>query len=281
MMRLLILILLISWNVCGWAADDLQSFPNCTLVDQPWADGDSFSVMFPDGKERTVRLYGADCIEINLKGDNSNAQRLRDQRRYFGIADIQKAKAHGETAREVVAKKLSKPFTIITAFADGRGDKRYQRVYAFVITAEGNDLATELVSKGLARAFGVTRSTPNGTTGKEYMARLHDSELAAAKAGKGAWADTDWAALEENRRQARSEEAEIEEAKGEQPLVGKINLNKASRDELMRLPGIGEKLANRIITARQNRPFAKPEDVLEVNGIGKNNLEKLLPFLEF
>ena len=52
------------------------NFPAATLVATEWADGDSFSVRFPDGKERTVRLYGADCIEMHVKGDDSNARRL-------------------------------------------------------------------------------------------------------------------------------------------------------------------------------------------------------------
>ena len=71
----------------------------CTFVPTEWADGDSFRVRLPDAKELTLRLYGADCIEIHFDGDDSNARRLRDQRRYFGISEILVAKQAGQAAR--------------------------------------------------------------------------------------------------------------------------------------------------------------------------------------
>ncbi len=262
-------------------AEDLQKFEGCQLVEQPWSDGDSFQVRLPDQKEITVRLYGADCLEMHLDGDDSNARRLRDQRRYFGIQDITVAKGFGEKARGEVARLLAKPFTIHTAFADGRGDGRFNRVYGFVTLPDGKDLASHLVETGMARAFGVSRLTPDGTTAKEYMARLRDLELGAAKKGNGAWSATDWQRLPEERKQAREEEEEIELAKGNHPLEGKINPNKAGRDELMKLPGIGEVLANRIIQAREHRKFSKPDDLREVNGIGEALLAKIQPHLDF
>ena len=260
---------------------DLQSHPASTLVSQPWADGDSFQVKLPDGKEITLRLYGADCMEIHMDGDDSNARRLRDQRRHFGIADIQKAKAHGERAKAFVEATLAKPFTVHTAFADGRGDGRFQRFYGFVTTADGKDLATLLVADGFARAFGVTRVTPDGISGREYMDRLRDQEFAAAKLARGAWADTDWNRLPEERRLAREEEEEINVAKGQQEIVQPINPNTAARDELMRLPNVGEKLANRIIETRAAKPFAKSDDLRMVPGLGAATLEKIRPHLKF
>lgn len=262
-------------------APDLQSLSGSTLIQQAWADGDSFQVKLPDGKEITLRLYGADCMEIHMDGDDSNARRLRDQRRYFGIADIQKAKAHGERAKAFVETTLAKPFTVHTAFADGRGDGRFQRFYGFVTTADGKDLATLLVAGGLARAFGVTRATPEGISGKEYMNRLHDQELAAAKLGRGAWNDTNWQHLPEDRRQAREEEEELNTAKGRQEIIQPINPNTAARDELMRLPNVGEKLANRIIEARAAKPFTKADDLGTVSGVGPATLEKMKPYLKF
>ncbi|MFT4550259.1 MAG: competence protein ComEA, partial [Verrucomicrobiales bacterium] len=57
------------------AAEEMKDFDGCTLVVTEWADGDSFSVKFPDGEERTLRLYGADCIEWHVS-DKSDARRL-------------------------------------------------------------------------------------------------------------------------------------------------------------------------------------------------------------
>lgn len=256
------------------AGESLQKISECTLVPSEWADGDSFSVRFPDGKVQTIRLYGADCIEMHVNGDDSNARRLRDQRRYFGIEDILTAKSFGENAKSETTKILGKPFTVYTAFADGRGDARFSRIYGFVETAEGKNLSEWLITQGLARAFGVTRQLLDGTSGNEWKEHLADLELTAARAGRGAWAKTDWEKLPEVRKQARDEMAELEAAKGVKVATDDkpVDINHASRDELMSLPGIGEKTALSIIEAR---PYSNVADLNRANGIGPVTLERI------
>ncbi|MGV3524387.1 MAG: helix-hairpin-helix domain-containing protein [Candidatus Sericytochromatia bacterium] len=56
----------------------------------------------------------------------------------------------------------------------------------------------------------------------------------------------------------------------------RIALNTASLHELEALPGVGPALAARILSYRQaHGPFRKPEDLLEVKGIGEKKLAKM------
>jgi competence protein ComEA len=53
------------------------------------------------------------------------------------------------------------------------------------------------------------------------------------------------------------------------------NINQASADDLVALPGIGRALANRIIAHRdEHGPFAAIESLLEIQGIGPQNLQE-------
>ena len=56
---------------------------------------------------------------------------------------------------------------------------------------------------------------------------------------------------------------------------GKLNLNTASQEQLIALPGIGPSMANRILALRRTRRFHKVEDLLQVRGIGQAKLERL------
>lgn len=59
-----------------------------------------------------------------------------------------------------------------------------------------------------------------------------------------------------------------------------VNLNTATVEQLDGLPGIGAKMAARIVEYRQkNGPFKKIEDLMNVQGIGEKNFLKLKPRL--
>ncbi len=273
-------------NSLATGQETLTTLKGCKFILTEWADGDSFQVQTPEGTNHTVRLYGADCVEWHVS-DESDARRLRAQRRYFGISEtggtpqssITAAKELGQAAATEVVTVLKQPFTVHTVFADARGDGKHKRIYAFVTTSEGEDLAERLVRRGQARAFGVYRETPAGKAANDYRAFLQDVELQASKRGAGAWAKTNWDKLPDERQAERQENAELAMAAGESKLApgDKINPNTAARDELMKLPGVGEVTANRIIQAR---PFKKPADLLNVEGIGPKTLERLSPFLQ-
>lgn len=60
-----------------------------------------------------------------------------------------------------------------------------------------------------------------------------------------------------------------------------ININQATAQELEQLPGVGPKLAERIVTFRQeNGAFKQVEDLLAVKGIGPKNFTTMRPYLK-
>jgi competence protein ComEA len=57
---------------------------------------------------------------------------------------------------------------------------------------------------------------------------------------------------------------------------GQVNLNTATVEQLDTLPGIGPVIAQRIVDHRTaNGPFAAPQDIVNVKGIGQATYEKL------
>ncbi|MBO4459144.1 MAG: helix-hairpin-helix domain-containing protein [Clostridiales bacterium] len=54
-----------------------------------------------------------------------------------------------------------------------------------------------------------------------------------------------------------------------------VNINTASKEELMTLPGIGEKLADQIVGYREDHPFKSIKDICNVSGIGEAKFEKI------
>ncbi|ERT64967.1 ComEA family DNA-binding protein [Peptoniphilus sp. BV3AC2] len=55
----------------------------------------------------------------------------------------------------------------------------------------------------------------------------------------------------------------------------KININTASKDMLTSIPGVGSKMADKIIKYRQEHPFNTIEDLLNITGIGKKKFEEI------
>jgi competence ComEA-like helix-hairpin-helix protein len=247
------------------------------LINNPANDGDSFLVE-ANGKSFHVRLYFVDCPET-LIAFESDAQRVRKQTRYFGLSDATRTIHFGNKAKTFVDHVLAKPFTVHTAFASALGRSSKGRVYVFITTADGNDLASLLVKNGFARTHGIGRETPNGITHNEMVERLRDLETSAMIKRIGVWSESDPDRIAELRAKQRSEDQElkklqnrVKKAKSPQSL---LDLNTASKKELQSIKGIGPVLAARIIAGR---PYTTVDDLLKVKGIGQKKLEKIRPY---
>lgn len=61
--------------------------------------------------------------------------------------------------------------------------------------------------------------------------------------------------------------------------ITRININTASLNQLMTLPGIGQSIAERIIQYRTQIPFKSPEDIKNVSGIGNSKYDKIKDYI--
>lgn len=105
--------------------------------------------------------------------------------------------------------------------------------------------------------------------------------LSLPAAGAEVYADTLSSATEQNKpTKVRAHNAKIEKiAKNSSE---KISINKASLQELQRLPGIGVGTAQKILDYKKTHgAFARAEDLLEVKGIGDKKLNTLAPHITF
>ena len=258
-------------------AADLQRFSNAQLINNPANDGDSFLVG-ADGKLFHVRLYFVDCPETSISS-KSDAQRVREQTRYFGLSDAARTIHFGNEAKTFVERILAKPFTVHTVFASALGRSAKGRIYGFIITSDGNDLASLLVKNGFARTHGIGRETPNGITHNEMVERLRDLETSAMIKRIGIWSESDPDRIAELRARQRSEDQELQELQNQVEKVqspqGLLDPNTATKKELQSIKGIGPVFAARIIAGR---PYKSVDDLLKVKGIGQKKLEKIRPY---
>lgn len=258
----------------------LQKLENLRLVSHPSNDADSFRVT--DGEsEWFLRLYFVDAPETSADSETM-VRRLREQTRYFGLARHEDTISFGLKAQQAVQEWLAEPFTAYTVFADAMGRSTMRRIFAFVVTADGQPLDHLLVANGLARNYGVGRADQLGVSRNERTAILNDLEASAMLRRVGIWELTDPELITSLRAREREEIRELDQIRaelglGNLPEGETLSLNQASLSELQRLPGIGPALAERIVNGR---PYASIMDLLSVSGIGPATLERLRPFLE-
>ena len=63
-------------------------------------------------------------------------------------------------------------------------------------------------------------------------------------------------------------------------VAAPVNLNTATAEQLATIPGVGPKMAERIIDYRQkNGGFKKIEDLMNVSGVGEKSFLKMKPLI--
>lgn len=263
------------------SAESLGAYPNSTFIQTEWADGDSFLIRLPDGREETFRLYFVDCPEKEINRD-STLERLQEQAAFFGIPNPVNVREAGEEAAKFTSELLSSPFTVHTVFAKAPSGSDATRYYAFIELPDGRLLSEVLVAAGWARAVGKERKTPDDVHHAEQKAALEDLQLVAAVNRLGAWRYSDFAQLADLREEVRQRERESDEFRAAAmgttlPDPGEpLDLNTASRAQIRLLPGIGEVRAAAIIEAR---PFSSVDDLVGVDGIGPKTLEGIRDYV--
>jgi competence ComEA-like helix-hairpin-helix protein len=247
----------------GGSESKWEILERCRLATNSVVDGDSFKVLH-QGREYIFRLYFVDAPE----GDAALTERARDQAAYFGIhaGDIPHA---GKLASQFTREKLAATeFTVITRWQNAMGRSSLARFYA-VVLVNGKNLAEELVAHGHARIYGLRANWPDGPRSATFINKLKNLELTAREQKRGVWDEL---------RFPRDKGDKIERAPttNQAPDTLALDLNSASYEELQELPGIGPKLAERIIA---HRPYHIIEDLQRVPGIGPVTLERLKPHI--
>jgi endonuclease YncB( thermonuclease family) len=179
---LIILALLATFSLAS--ANEWQTIRNCLLMDNVSNDGDSFHVK-ADDEERIFRLYFVDTPETESGGYVT--KRVSEQAKEFGITEEQSVEI-GKKAAAFTRAVLSRPFKVLTRGQNALGASQLKREYAFVTTADGEDLGEMLVSRGLARSFGEDASTDRESS-SELRAKYDRLEAEALRERLGAWGD--------------------------------------------------------------------------------------------
>jgi len=83
--------------------------------------------------------------------------------------------------------------------------------------------------------------------------------------------------VKDTTRTSQQQISQPSKSNDKKPVVeGRININTADVDELVKLPGIGPTKARSIIDYRnKNGKFSSVDDLLNIKGIGEKTLEKL------
>ncbi|MGT2958059.1 hypothetical protein A9Q68_00760 [Streptococcus bovimastitidis] len=220
------------------------------MLDKLLALKDRYPEIFNWTNLLTVFLSLALLVTLGLFffGDNSSLEKKTSNVNFDTVAKSSEASA--ELAESKVRTDKT---TIQEIVVDLKGAVKKEGVYHLPLESRVADLiemAGGLLESAEPKAINLAQKLSDGSV-------IYVAQKGEAKAVN----------LTEN---LSSESSQAEVGKG------KVNINRASIDDLQKIPGIGEKRAQEIIEAREAvGGFKKLEDLLKISGIGKKTIEKL------
>ena len=99
--------------------------------------------------------------------------------------------------------------------------------------------------------------------------------LKIENADKSTIMKSDESAIIENTIDSLKENGSLYKIEYDAATFGLININTASKEELMLLENFGEKTADAVIKYRITHPFKTTRDIINVDGIGEKTYEKI------
>lgn len=249
------------------AEPNWEKLTGCRLVTNQVVDGDSFHVIHK-GREYVFRLYFVDAPE----SDPTLKERITEQAEDFGIAAHDVPRAGRQAARFTREKLTGRNITITTRWRNALGRSSLSRYYAMV-EVDGENLAEELVAHGWARIKGLRANWPDGPRASLFIAKLKNLERTARDKHLGVW---DAAAFPPKTADSTASTTTNRSSLSATPEPVRVDVNTGTLEELLRLPGIGPKLAESIIA---HRPYRTLDDLDAVPGIGPATIKRLEPLI--
>jgi competence protein ComEA len=177
---------------------------------------------------------------------------------------------------------------LVWRFGQG-GDKSIQMAFA-PVNEQMQKLIDQTAEYGSSDMAGLSQRgskpsiTPNAVKGPvdDTLSSISSSpsNQATDEPSKGMPTSTPPKSSESNSNQVVKPTANSSSQKDVSEISGRLDLNKATIEQLDALPGIGESKAKAILAYRSEKgSFKKVEDLLEVKGIGEKLLAKIKPMV--
>lgn len=246
------------------AGSKWEVLEGCRLVSSSKNDGDSFVVRH-EGTSYTFRLYFVDTPETGL----FYPERVAEQAEYFQT-EVDVMLRMGEKSEDFSRRFLSGRFTVYTEWRDAMGHST--RYAALLYNDKGESLVEALVENGYARIKGFRPGSawPGGKSSASYCRELESLERKAKRERLGAWRKSD-ADLDSPEPQMPVQLPELIDDGG-----ALLDINHASKEALVNLPGIGPVYADRII---ESRPFFSVKELIKIHGIGPVTYQEIEPLV--